>query len=511
MKKNQYLLFFTLFFIFGYFLSYFVVQAVITSYVSINKSAYSTQERMVLLYLQGPENVRYMKVSNDVDFDDINWEPFQTQKTWWLDYGNGTKTVYVRFKDSKGVISPIYQDTIQFSPPVSMDVDFFINQDSEHKYGNSSTDSREVLLTIKYSSGVEDFRVSNDVNFLGASDFIRVTDKFTWQLSPGSGEKTVYVQFHDANDKYKTISRKITYSRPDSYIPEGSLVKGNNSTVYYFGYDGYLHPFSHSVVYHSWYPDFSNIRYVSDTRLSQYPVGQQVCLRPGTWLVKFKTGTKVYAVEPGCGLRPLRSEAEAFLIYGKDWSKRVLVFDDVFQSGYRVNSWSVADKDKDIIDRDADGVSAELEKQYGTSDTNSDSDKDKLSDYEEIYYWFTDPSLADSDKDGTKDGDEILTGNLPAGPGKIDHLAVNTYSYPQGTIAKAVDNKFYYRGFDGLYYYAGLTVTDTLLRSNRVDSRFVVFSPFPIYFQSDRNRKITSSHKELLRPTKIMNSSLVDL
>lgn len=64
-------------------------------------------------------------------------------------------------------------------------------------------------------------------------------------------------------------------------------------------------------------------------------------------------------------------------------------------------------------DIDLDGISADEEKFRGTSDTNSDSDADGLSDFEEINTYKTDPAAPDTDRDGYNDGAEVKAGYDP--------------------------------------------------------------------------------------------------
>ena len=50
---------------------------------------------------------------------------------------------------------------------------------------------------------------------------------------------------------------------------------------------------------------------------------------------------------------------------------------------------------------------------------NADSDGDKLSDYDEVKTYGTDPLNPDTDADGYLDGEEVLNGYNPKGPGKL--------------------------------------------------------------------------------------------
>lgn len=64
-------------------------------------------------------------------------------------------------------------------------------------------------------------------------------------------------------------------------------------------------------------------------------------------------------------------------------------------------------------DRDGDGLSTSEEQFRGTSDYNTDSDADGLSDGEEISDYGTDPASADTDRDGFTDGTEVRAGYDP--------------------------------------------------------------------------------------------------
>lgn len=71
------------------------------------------------------------------------------------------------------------------------------------------------------------------------------------------------------------------------------------------------------------------------------------------------------------------------------------------------------------VDLDGDGLEASRETALGTDPNNWDTDRDGLSDYDEVVIWKTDPLNQDADGDGYKDGDEVKNGYSPSGPGKI--------------------------------------------------------------------------------------------
>lgn len=480
MKKNQLFLGVV---ILTFLLIPIITQAIVTPSIKIDAGASQTYDREVTLTIQGPDNVRYMQISNEVDFPDANWVTYSTSKVWYLDYGKGTKTVYIRFKDSAGKISSLYKDTIQLYAPSSMDVDFVINpEDADDDVGAKETDSRNIQIRLSYSKGVEGFIISNDNNFTNKS-FKDIVNNDSWVLTEGSGEKTVYVQFMDINKQIVTVSRKIIYNQPADYIKSGTLLKGQTNTIYYLGFDGKIHPFLNGLIYHSWYVDFSSVKYVSNAKLATYVIGDPVCIRPGTWLLKFQSLPKVYAVEPGCKLKPIASEAEAYILYGKNWADRVLELSPFYMSGYQVISMSVADEDEDIIDKDRDGLSAETETKYGTSDKTEDTDGDNLTDYEEINIWFSDPTDPDTDGDSYRDGLEIVSGYSPSGPQKLTEKQENKYMYSLGSLIKdKYTAKRYYRDSDGKFYYVGTRNTDKYFSTNNFQEKFIINETFDIPF-----------------------------
>lgn len=70
-------------------------------------------------------------------------------------------------------------------------------------------------------------------------------------------------------------------------------------------------------------------------------------------------------------------------------------------------------------DLDLDGFDVGEEAALGTSDTDTDSDDDGLSDFDEVNQWGTDPANPDSDGDSFSDGTEVEGGYNPLGAGRL--------------------------------------------------------------------------------------------
>src|SRR3989338_2411973 len=130
---------------------------------------------------------------------------YNANVNWTLSSGNGTKTVYVWFKDAVGNISSSASATITLNQtdttaPTSPSIS--INS------GSSSTTSASVTLTLSSSdnTGVTGYYASESpiTPSLTATGWTSVTSttsysaNVSFSLSSGSGTKTVYVWFKDS-------------------------------------------------------------------------------------------------------------------------------------------------------------------------------------------------------------------------------------------------------------------------------------------------------------------------
>jgi len=119
-----------------------------------------------------------------------------------------------------------------------------------------------------------------------------------------------------------------------------SLIRSSDTnTIYYVDDRGVRHAFPNAVTYFSWYGNEpANVLSVSNQILGQYPLGKNVTMRPGTFLIKVATASAVYAVEQGGNLRQLADESLAEKIYGPKWAARVVDVPDVFFGDYHVGA-----------------------------------------------------------------------------------------------------------------------------------------------------------------------------
>lgn len=139
-----------------------------------------------------------------------------------------------------------------------------------------------------------------------------------------------------------------------SSIESGDLIRGQSfSAVYYMGADGFRYVFPNDKAYFTWYSNFNDVKFISDTDLGMLQIGGNVTYRPGVKMVKIDTDPRTYAVAKGGVLRHVASEEVAIDLYGTNWNTRI---DDV-PDGFFTN-YEIGDPIDVSIDFDVTGTTA---------------------------------------------------------------------------------------------------------------------------------------------------------
>jgi hypothetical protein len=115
----------------------------------------------------------------------------------------------------------------------------------------------------------------------------------------------------------------------------GSLVRASQPSVYYYGPDGKRYVFPNEKTYKTWYADFGGVVTISDAELAALPIGGNVTYKPGSRMVKITSDPKVYAVDAGGTLRPIKDEATAIALYGSAWNTMIDDVPDAFFVNYK--------------------------------------------------------------------------------------------------------------------------------------------------------------------------------
>ncbi len=235
------------------------------------------------------------------------------------------------------------------TPPTNLSL--VINDDA------NISNNINVILTIG-ATDASQMVISNDSEFDVAQWEPFSTSK-DWQLTEGSGRKVVYAKFRDsAGNVSATISDEITLVPEvvpvdetegaiieegevlgEKIVAAGTLIKrADISSVYFIGADDRRHAFPNEPTFFSYYSDFSEVLTVSAETLAAIPMGSNVTMNPGTWLVKIQSEPSVYAVEPSGVLRWISSEQIALNLYGSGWETKIVDIEPTFFVNYQIGS-----------------------------------------------------------------------------------------------------------------------------------------------------------------------------
>jgi hypothetical protein len=266
----------------------------------------------------------------------------------WFGLADGPHTVYFQAADTAG--NETQTEEINFTARVTPMVDA--------RYSDFRTDKKEIiadgldfaLLSAEVKDQLGSLTAGQKVDLVFNNEAIIVDKKSG--LTDANGKVNFVVRARkETNVKFYLQVNGQNYYAPLelNFLPEEALVttdytKGNwikaagNPTVYFLDQDNVRHPYPTQAVWESYFqPDFSLVKVVSEAVMSGYALGRNVPFRAGT-LVKIPSVNKVYKVDIDNSLRWLKTEAEAKLLYGEGWARRVKDLPEAFFFDYTVNS-----------------------------------------------------------------------------------------------------------------------------------------------------------------------------
>mgnify|MGYP002725642765 CR=1 FL=1 len=125
---------------------------------------------------------------------------------------------------------------------------------------------------------------------------------------------------------------------PDD-LSAGDLIRGESfSAVYYYGEDGMRYVFPNDKTYFTWYENFDDVVWLTDSDMSTIQIGGNVTYKPGVRMIKINSDPTVYAVAAGGELRGIDSEEIAIELYGSNWNTMIDDVPDGFFSNYSIGS-----------------------------------------------------------------------------------------------------------------------------------------------------------------------------
>ena len=158
----------------------------------------------------GPADMRF---SNNGAFWST-WESFASNKTWNLEAGAGTKTVYVQFRDNAGLVSETFTDTINL----------ITNQDYLAPVTKISLSGKKTSLGTYTSDVVIIFSATDDLSGVNLTEYS--FDETSWTEYTGpfyistEGQTTIYYRTHDLEGNIElTKSQIINLDRIEASNP----------------------------------------------------------------------------------------------------------------------------------------------------------------------------------------------------------------------------------------------------------------------------------------------------
>lgn len=127
-------------------------------------------------------------------------------------------------------------------------------------------------------------------------------------------------------------------AKPVSISTAGRLIRlKTDNAVYYVDANNVRHLFPSEVVYWSWYEGSwaqQEIEFISQAEFDELKIGDNIIIRAGTNLIRFKNSPKIYAVTPGAALCQIINDNSAVRLYGADWQKRLVTVQNAFENNY---------------------------------------------------------------------------------------------------------------------------------------------------------------------------------
>jgi formylglycine-generating enzyme required for sulfatase activity/fibronectin type 3 domain-containing protein len=204
--------------------------------LTVAGGAQYTSTRDVQLTLSASGTNLRMKIAEDSTFTSIDWQTYQNPIDFTLTTGEGQKTVYAKFINDFEIESDIVFDSIL---PQPMNPGIIIAS------GAAFTSTQDVQINLSATGSSLVMRVSQDSTFTGI-DWQEYSNLINFNLSTGSGNKTVYAQFKndfeiESNIVSDNIYLDVTPPTPILVVsPESGITNETNFQFDPLGsYDNY--------------------------------------------------------------------------------------------------------------------------------------------------------------------------------------------------------------------------------------------------------------------------------
>ena len=146
--------------------------------------------------------------------------------------------------------------------------------------------------------------------------------------------------------------------------------------MYYYGLDGFRYVFPNSKTYDTWYENFDDVIWLSDSDMSSIQIGGNVTYKPGVKMIKINSDPTVYVIGAGGEIMGIPSEEIAEALYGSTWNQQIDDVPDGFYSNYTMGSDLEMASQFDADAEEADAFSIDADKGLQTYLTVSIADNE---------------------------------------------------------------------------------------------------------------------------------------
>lgn len=306
--------------------------------LSIEAGATCTADASVQLTLTA-KNATQVIVANTESFIGENWQAFSGDEElkmmldWDLEDGDGTKTVYARFKSETGNLSEILSDTIELDVAGQCaNAEAPENGDNgDDSDGTDSTDGDTDTDTGDQTGSeteTPEMVGCMGISLPGISDSER--SEYMFGVSPKTGKLSGF----------------------DSIVPGAVIRTKSSSTVYCVAQDRSLRPFMDETIYFTHMRSFGDVRWVEDGSIANTEVRDAVLPREGVNLVKFSDSNKVYDFDLSDDkttgtLHWIINEEKAAMNFGPYWADYVIDLNPTVRDQFSQGSWVETEIDTD--------------------------------------------------------------------------------------------------------------------------------------------------------------------
>ncbi|KKQ27623.1 MAG: hypothetical protein US42_C0007G0014 [Candidatus Magasanikbacteria bacterium GW2011_GWC2_37_14] len=262
--------------------------------IKINENAVTAQSNQVTLTLLA-SGASQMILSNTSDFTGATWEAYNSSKIWLLTTGAGTKTVYVKFRDSSFNVSSVVSDSIDYLSATVVETPVVV-----------TTTPPVVVVTPPTTCALTT-----------KSAYKLATSPAVYYITPectkrAFNKSNVFFTYFTSWNDVKTTTKTILDTIPNDtlgfmpwgpkYDPKyGALVKIVTDPKVYLLLGTEKYWITSEAVFNTLKYSWNWIEDIDSDLLNKYTTGSEITnttVHPNYTLIKYANNSKVYRLEP---------------------------------------------------------------------------------------------------------------------------------------------------------------------------------------------------------------------